>query len=184
MTTPSADPTAPSQDAPSAGPQRLVLLVVAITLGGFATCAAYNLWPRGQRVGALDLTAPDPRLTVTVAAGSTLSFRLDTVVTAPFPSDSGRSLRNATCEALGASTIVLTDTLPGGQSVQARCPAYDGRFVSADSRGDVVAVDGIPVTCTLGPLSAGAHTLTARIAWARGLRARVATLEVRETRPR
>jgi len=161
-----------------------VLLIMALVVGGIGTCAAYSLWPRGQRVGALDLTAATPSLTVTLAEGSTLSFRLDTVVTAPFPARDGRSFRNATYDALGASTLTLTDTPARGESEVTTCPAYDGRFVSADNSGNVVTINGIPVTCSFGRLAAGPHTLTARIVWARGLRAQVATLEVRETRPR
>jgi len=77
--------------APRSGssPGLLIASAFVVVLGSIGTCAAYFLAPRGERVGAIDLTAPAP-LTVNLAAPSTLSFRLEATLPAPTSENSSR----------------------------------------------------------------------------------------------
>src|SRR5262245_61863474 len=47
----------------------LVLVPMGIVLVGIAGLAAYFLWPRGERVGAIDLRGDEPSMSVDLAAG-------------------------------------------------------------------------------------------------------------------
>ena len=159
-------------------PGLLIAGAFALVFGGIGTGAAYFLAPRGERVGAIDLAAP-AALTVNLAARSTLSFRLDATLPSPTSESSSRAKRNAVYDTLGESRLVLTATREGGARRTVRCAAYEGRFVSASDTEAEVAVTGIPLTCTFADADAGRYVITAEVAWARGVTARRASLEVR-----
>jgi len=168
-----------STAAPSNPRHALFILgAIAVVFAVIGAGAAYSLGPRGERVGAIELTAPAP-LTVNLAAPSALSFRLDATLPLPSSEPSGRSKRNAAYNTLGESRIVLTVTREGAAPRVIRCAAYDGRFVSASDTSTEVAVSGIPLTCALADASAGRYVITAQATWARNMRVRRASLEVR-----
>lgn len=152
---------------------------IVVALGAIGTCAAYVLAPRGEHVGAMDLMTA-PTLTFDLARRSALSFRLDATLPAPTGGDSARARRNEVYDTLGASRIVLTLRRQGAAPRVVRCPAYEGRFVTADDTASEVSVRGIPLSCALAGEDAGqALQVSAEVVWARGVRARRATIELR-----
>jgi hypothetical protein len=156
---------------------------MAIVLAVIGSCAAYFLWPRGQRVGAVDLLAAEPSLNVDLKQGDTLSFRLDaTVGTESGYPDSSRSRTNAVHDQLETSTIAVTLTQDGNLEASTRCGAYDGKATTSSSSETDVATSGLPLKCALVASKSGKHALTVTVAWVPA-DMRKATLEVRRQRP-
>jgi hypothetical protein len=175
--------TSPEPNKAPQNPALLVLAVIAIFLAVIGSCAAYFLWPRGQRVGAMDLLAAEPSLDVELKKGDTLSFRLDaTVGTESGYPDSSRSRTNAVHDQLEASFITVTLMHDGNPEASTQCGAYDGKATTSSSSETDVATSGLPLKCSLLASKAGKHTLTASVAWVPA-DMRKATLEVRRQRP-
>lgn len=160
----------------------MVLVPIGICLAVIASLAAYALWPRGERVGQLDLHAATPRLEIALAAGDTLNFRLDaTVGTASGYPNSSSSRTNQVHEELERSKLTVQLTLNGAVVGSTTCGGYDGKATTTSSSSDDVATSGLPLRCRLVATAKGRHTLDARFAWVpRDVRA--ATLEVRRQR--
>jgi hypothetical protein len=161
----------------------MVLVPMGICLAVIASLSAYFLWPRGERIGRVDLRAAAPRLDVDLSAGDTLSFRLDATVgtTSGYP-NSSRSRTNAVHDELAASKVTVDLTLNGAAAGSTTCGAFDGKATTTSSGSDDVDTSGLPLRCTLLARNAGKHQLSARVAWVpRDVRA--ATLEVRRQRP-
>ena len=161
----------------------MVLVPMAICLAVIASLAAYFLWPRGERIGRLDLRMVEPRLDVDLAAGDTLSFRLDATVgtTSGYP-NSSRSRTNTVHDELASSKVTVDLALNGVAAGSTTCGAFDGKATTSSSGSDDVATSGLPLRCTLLARKAGKHQLSARVAWV-PLDLRAATLEVRRQRP-
>jgi len=162
-------------------------LLIPITIGIFVTViaslAAYHFWPRGHRIGTMDLRAEESSLRVDLAAGDTLSFRFDvvTVGTASGYPDSSRGRTNAVHDELAASQLTVTLARAGVPDLSARCGAFDGKATTTSRSSDDVASSGLPLRCSLVAQATGEHTLTARVAWM-PKDVRRATLEVRRQR--
>lgn len=141
---------------------------MAIVWAGIASLAAYFLWPRGERVGVLDLRDEGSRLGVELAAGDTLSFRLDVTVgtTKGYDPDSSRSRSNAVHEELEASEITVDLALEGNAGISTKCGAYDGKATTVSSTDDEVDSSGLPLRCSLVASAPGKYTLTSRVVWA------------------
>src|SRR5688572_21746088 len=123
---------------------------MAIVLAGIASLAAYFLWPRGERVGVLDLRAAAPSLDLELAAGDSLSFRLDvTVATASGYPDSSRSRSAAVHEELEASKISAELALDGAAAGSTTCGAYDDKATTVSSSSQEVESSGLPLRCSL-----------------------------------
>ena len=169
--------------SPPSGSALMVLVPMGICLAVIASLAAYFLWPRGERIGQLDLRAAAPQLGVDLAAGDTLSFRLDAKVgtTSGYP-NSSRSRTNAVHDELAASKVTVELTLNGAAVGSTTCGAYDGKATTSSSSSDDVATSGLPLRCKLLARNAGKYQLSARVAWVPG-DIRAATLEVRRQRP-
>jgi hypothetical protein len=179
------DPRAMTSPEPTAprNPAVLVLVPMAIVLAVIGSCAAYFLWPRGQRVGSVDLLASEPSLRVELKPGDRLSFRLDvTVGTKSGYPDSSRGRSNAVHDQLETSIITVTLAQDGEPATTTKCGAYDGKATTVSSNSDDVESSGLPLTCSLIASKAGKHTLTTRVAWVPAdlIKAR---LEVRRQRP-
>jgi hypothetical protein len=159
----------------------LVLVPMAIVLAIIASFATCLLWPRGQRVGTLDVTTPTS-LDVDLKAGDTLSFRLDVIVgtVSGYP-NSSRSRSNAVHEQLKASAVTLTLAQGSDPEVTTRCGAYDDKATTGSSSPDNVESSGLPLRCSLKAIKPGRHTLTASVAWVPE-DVRKASLEVRRQR--
>ena len=146
---------------------------------GLATCLAIYIWPKGERVGDVDLQAPASALALDLSAGDALHFRVAvTVGTNAYPGSS-RARRDAIYERLRASAITIFDAGPGGAALSTTCFAYDGKSTSSSGSSSEVSMTGIPITCTLAALAAGRHTIKAKVAWAMNAEIHAATLEVR-----
>jgi hypothetical protein len=160
----------------------MVLVPIGICLAAIASLAAYALWPRGERVGQLDLRAAAPRLEVALAAGDTLNFRLDATVgtTSGYPNSSS-SRTNQVHEELERSNVTVELALDGTPISSTTCGAYDGKATTTSSSSDDVATSGLPLRCKLVAKAKGKHTLSTRVAWA-ARDVRVAKLEVRRQR--
>jgi hypothetical protein len=159
----------------------MVLVPIGICLAIITSLAAYFLWPRGERIGQLDLRAAAPQLDVDLAAGDTLNFRLDATVRNRDYPNSSRSRTNAAHDQLAASKLTVELTLNGAAVGSATCGAFDGKATTTSSGSDDVATSGLPLRCTLRARSAARYQLRARVAWVpRDVRA--ATLEVRRER--
>jgi hypothetical protein len=144
----------------------LVLVPMGIVLAGIASLAAYFLWPRGERVGTLDLRNPATSLDVTLAAGDKLNFRLDVTVgtTSGYP-DSSRSRSNAVHDELEASKLAVDLGLGGNVTGSTTCGAFDGKATSGSSSSDEVESSGLPLRCSLVARAAGKYTLSTRVVW-------------------
>lgn len=155
---------------------------MAVFLAVVASCAAYFLWPRGERVGAVDLRAAAPSLEVTLKTGDTLSFRLDATVSTErgYP-NSSRSRTNAVHDQLEASVITASLALDGKPEASTQCGAYDGKATTSSSSETDVATSGLPLSCSLVARSAGRHSLSVGVTWV-PQDIRKATLEVRRQR--
>jgi len=161
--------TPPAPEAPPApkSPSSLV----GVTIAGFVviigSCAAYHLWPRGERLGVIDLR-DSPTLSVDVAAGDKLTFRLDTITVGTksgYP-DSSRSRTNQVRDELQASVITVTSVGSDGASkASTECGAFAGKSTTGSSDTDTVTSSGHPLDCSLDVPTAGAYTLTAKVAW-------------------
>ena len=159
----------------------MVLLPIGICLAIITSLAAYFLWPRGERIGQLDLRAAAPQLEVDLAAGDTLNFRLDATVRSSDYPNSSRSRTNAVHDELAASKITVELTLRGAAVGSATCGAFDGKATTTSSGSDDVATSGLPLRCRLRASRAAKYQLRARVAWVpRDVRA--AMLEVRRER--
>ncbi|MBK8212376.1 MAG: hypothetical protein IPK71_01385 [Myxococcales bacterium] len=169
-----ADPSPPRS---SKNPAGAIVAGIVIFGGIIAALASHYLGPKGERVGELDLVKASS-VPLELTTPRTLNFRLDvTVVTGP--QGSSRSARDAVYEKLAASSITVSDTVPKGSPArETTCAAFDGKSTSASSSTNEVEIHGIPVVCSLA-LPAGHHDLTAKVAWAKDLQVRSATLEVR-----
>ena len=164
-------------------PALLVLVPMAIVLAVIGSCAAYFLWPRGQRVGAVDLLATEPGLKVDLKKGDTLSFRLDaTVGTETGYPDSSRSRTNAVHDQLETSIITVTLTKDGSPQASTQCGAFDGKATTSSSSETDVETSGLPLRCGLVASQPGKHALAVSVAWV-PKDMRKATLEVRRQRP-
>lgn len=170
---------------PSAAPRSPALLVfvtMAVFLAVIASFAACMLWPRGQRVGALNLRAASPDLRVDLQRGDTLSFRLDvTVGTASGYPDSSRGRSNAVHDQLKRSIITVTLAQDGDPGTSAQCGAYDDKATTGSSGETEVESSGLPLRCSLVANKPGKHTLSASVVWVPE-DVRKATLEVRRQR--
>lgn len=171
------------ESAPSPkNPAILVVAAIGIFLAAIGSLAAYFLWPRGERVGILNLREGTPVVSVDLGAGDTLNFRLDVVVgtTSGYP-DSSRSRSNAVHEQLESSEIAVALMQSGSSVVSARCGAYDGKATTVSSSSDEVDSTGLPLACKLKAEKAGKYTLEARTKWV-PKDVRAAKLEVRRQR--
>jgi hypothetical protein len=171
---------------PSAAPRNPALIVFAaigIFLTVIASFAAYFLWPRGQKVGVVDLLAAEPSLSVDLKAGDRLSFRIAAVIVGTdggYPdSSSGRS--NAVHDQLESSVVTVSLAPDGGPEASAQCGAYDGKATTGSSSETEVHSSGLPLRCSLVAAKAGKHTLAVSVAWVPD-DMRKATLEVRRER--
>lgn len=174
--------TSPEPSAKQTNPAFVVFAAIGIFVAVVGSCAAYFLWPRGQRVGALDLRATTPSLSVDLRPGDTLSFRLDaTVGTEHGYSDSSRSRTNAVHDQLEKSILTVALAQDGNAVSNAQCGAYDGKATTSSSSTTDVATSGLPLKCKLVAAKAGKHTLTASVVWVPE-DVRKATLEVRRQR--
>jgi hypothetical protein len=149
-------------------PASLVFVAFALFFAIFGSCAAYFLWPRGDRLGAIDLRADTPTLSIDVGSGDKLSFRIDTITvgtTSGYP-DSSRSRSNKVQEELQASKITITSVGKDGVSkATTECGAYAGKLTTGSSDADSVKKSGLPLDCSLEVEKAGVYTLTAKVAW-------------------
>jgi len=166
-----------------ASPAILVPIAIATFLAVIGSCAAYFLWPRGEKVGSLDLRAAAPSLSVELRKGDTLSFRIDTVTvgTASGYPDSSRSRTNAVHDQLEDSIITATLALDGNTEASTQCGAFDGKATTSSSSETDVETSGLPLRCALVATKPGKHTLSASVVWV-PQDVRKATLEVRRQR--
>lgn len=172
----------PEPSKAPANPALLVLIPIALFLIVIGSCAAYFLWPRGEKIGAVDLLATTPALSVELRTGDRLSFRLDaTVGTANGYPDSSRSRTNAVHDQLEQSIITITLAQDGSADASTQCGAYDGKATTSSSSETDVATSGLPLKCSLVAAKPGKHTLTASVTWTPEDMRR-ATLEVRRQR--
>ncbi|HMJ11871.1 MAG TPA: hypothetical protein VK524_10685 [Polyangiaceae bacterium] len=174
-----------AEPAPPPAPRNPALLIVGaigVFLVVIASFAAYFLWPRGERVGVLDLRAAAPSLGVDLAAGDTLNFRLDVTVgtNSSYP-DSSRSRTNAVHDQLQASAVTASLVRDGSAPSSTQCGAFAGKATTVGSGSDDVASSGLPLDCSLKAPAAGRYTLTVRVAWV-PKDIREAKLEVRRQR--
>jgi len=165
---------------------RSPMLLVPIAFGLFVAVigsgAAYFLWPRGQRVGVVDLRAAAPSLDLDLKAGDRLRFRLDvTVGTENGYPNSSRSRSNAVHDQLGSSVITATLAQDGNPQASTQCGAYDGKVTTGSNNSTDVESSGLPLKCSLVATKAGKHTLAVSVAWVPA-DIRKAKLEVRRQR--
>lgn len=146
----------------------MVLGPIAVFVAIIGSCAAYYLWPRGDRLGAVDLRADTPTLSIDVGAGDKLSFRMDTITVGTingYP-DSSKSRANKVREELQASVITITSVEKDGASkASTECGAFAGKLTTGSSDADSVKSSGLPLDCSLEVQKAGVYTLTAKVAW-------------------
>jgi hypothetical protein len=141
---------------------------MAIVLAGIASLAAYFLWPRGERVGVLDLRDAASSVGVELAAGDTLTFHLDVIVgttSGGYPTDSSRSRRNVVHEQLEASKISVDFALEGNAGSATTCAAFDGKATTGSSDDEKVESSGLPLRCSFKARTPGKYTLTTRVVW-------------------
>lgn len=164
-----ADPPSPTPAAAdSKGPKHLVLGVIVTFVAIIGSCAAYYLWPRGERLGAIDLRSDTPTLSIDVGAGDKLNFRIDTITVGTksgYP-DSSRSRSNKVHEELKASVLTITAVGNDGASkASTECGAYADKATTGSSDPDHVKSSGLPLDCVIDVPKAGVYTVTAKVAW-------------------
>lgn len=163
-------------------PARIVFAAIAMFLVVIGSFAAYFLWPRGQRLGAIDLLNA-PSMDVELQPGDTLSFRLDVSVGTEhgYP-NSSRGRSNAVDDELAKSIVTVTLARDGNPKGTTQCGAFDGKATTGSSSSSEVTTSGLPLRCSLVATEPGKHVLTADVAWVPKVM-RKATLEVRRERP-
>jgi hypothetical protein len=176
---PSPEPTPPKS------PASLVFGAFAIFFVIIGSCAAYFLWPRGDRLGAIDLRADKPTLSIDVASGDKLNFRIDTTTVGTtgggYP-NSSRSRINKVQDELQASRITITSIGNDGVSkASTDCGAFAGKATTGSNDADSVTSSGLPLDCSIDVEKAGVYTLTAKVAWV-PKDVREAILEVRRVK--
>lgn len=138
----------------------LASLVVSVLIGGpILVC----VWPRGEKVGQLDLLTEGAKLKVPTRAHGRLLFRLDVQ---PGGKVTTAKLRN--------SSLSIELVLDGAK-VSTSCAAYSGVAMMSSPN----SVKGIMIGCELPTDSASGGELTARATWVSGFRPGQALLEVR-----
>lgn len=148
-------------------PGSLVFGAIAIFVAIIGSCAAYYLWPRGERLGVIDLRADSPTLSIDVAAGDKLNFRIDTITVGTksgYP-DSSRPRSNKVHEELQASVLTITSVGSDGSKASTECGAFAGKSTTGSSDPDNVKSSGLPLDCSLEVPKAGVYTLTAKVVW-------------------
>src|SRR5688572_10920024 len=157
-----------------------VLATIAIFVAIIGSCAAYFLWPRGERLGDIDLRAESSKLSIDVGSGDKLNFRIDTITVATnsgYPNSSS-SRTNKVQEELEASKITIASVGNDGSKASTECGAFAGKSTTGSSESESVTSSGIPLDCSLVVPKTGVYTLTATVAWVPE-DVRVAILEVR-----
>ena len=149
-------------------PRALIFVAFALATMIIGSCAAYYLWPRGDRLGAIDLRAATPSLSIDVGDGDKLTFRIETVsvgTVSGYPSSS-RSRTNSVEEELRASKISITCVGSDGV-VQAttECGAFAGKSTRGSSDGERIRKSGVPLDCSLAVPKAGVYAVSAKVAW-------------------
>lgn len=162
---PSPTPAAPDPK----GPAHLVLGVIVTFVAIIGSCAAYYLWPRGDRLGVIDLRSDAPTISIDVGAGDKLNFRIDTITVGTksgYPDNSSRSRTNKVREELQASVVTITAVGNDGTSkASTECGAYAGKSTTGSSDDDSVRSSGHPLDCSIEVPKTGVYTLTAKVAW-------------------
>jgi hypothetical protein len=133
-------------------------------IGGFAIVLfgviAFFVWPRGKRIGEIDLLADDASTVVAVKAGARLVFRMDV---GPGGTTAEYKLRESKI------TIAVED---GASST---CDAYPGAAMSESPSG----WEGMVLSCEIRLSKSGDAKVRATAQWAQGFRPSKAMLEVR-----
>jgi hypothetical protein len=145
---------------PRRGGALRVIAPVVVMIALITTPLAYCLWPRGEKIGSIDLTSKDPSLPVTLTAGTRLVFRLDF---APNTKVVARRLREST---------IMVEIVDGAPTEKATCPAYEG--------SSMTGLSGIPLSCELRIARSGPVRLRAKGQWHSELEPESAMLEVRQ----
>lgn len=162
-----ADEATSPEPKKSIGPL-MIFGAFAIFFAVFGSCAAYFLWPRGDRVGAIDLRAEPPTLSVDVGAGDKLNFRIDTITvgTTSAYGDSSRSRSNKVHAELKASRMTITAvTADGVSKLSTECGSFADKATTGSTETDSVKSTGLPLDCALVVEKAGLYTVTAKVAW-------------------
>jgi hypothetical protein len=164
-----AEPVEPSP-APKNNPSLLIFGAFATVFAILGTCGVYFLWPRGERVGAIDLKGGPPTLSVDVGSGDKLNFRIDTITVGTtgsgYPTDSSKSRMYKVEEELERSLITVTAVGNDGVSKEStECRGYAGKSTTGSSESDSATKSGIPLDCSLHVEKGGVYTLTAKVAW-------------------
>lgn len=160
---------APAPTPPAKSPALIVFGAIAIVGVVIGTCGAYYLWPRGDRIGTIDLREGSPTLDVDVGAGDKVSFRFEriTVGTNGSYPNSSRSRTNQVHDELRASRIVITAARSGGtESLTTDCGAFAGKASTGSNDTDSVTTSGVPLDCALMIEKAGPYKLSAKVTWA------------------
>lgn len=154
--------------APKNAPATLVIGTFALAFVIIGSCATYYLWPRGDRLGAIDLRADGSTLSLDAGAGDRLSFRIDTITVGTangYPDNSSRSRANRVEEELQASKVVVTLVRSDGSKTSTECSAFAGKSTTGSTDADSVQKSGMPLDCALAVEKAGSHTLSAKVTW-------------------
>lgn len=149
---------------PSVG-KTVVGLLIIVALAGTLTFA---LWPRGEKVGVIQLATGSGSLAVERRQGSSLLFRLDL-------EDGGRVVQRH----LEKSTVTVELEEDGKRTGTSTCPAYSGRAAAGGKTG----MSGIVLDCRLPMHGAGSANVHARVSWEPGFNPKGAVLEVRREGP-
>ena len=146
----------------------MVLGVIAFFFALIGSCAAYFLWPRGERVGAIDLRGDSLTLSTEVGAGDKLNFRIDTITvgTTSAYGDSSRSRSNKVQAELKASMMTVTAvTADGASKLSTECGLFADKATTGSTESDSVKSNGLPLDCVLVAEKGGLYTITAKVTW-------------------
>lgn len=158
----SSDSTAPHEPFPVG--KIVAVVLIPCTFFGFI---GFMVWPRGDKLGTIDLGAKAGSLAVDANRGAELNFRLDV-------EPGGRSVEKR----LRSSSIAV-ELEQGGKTTTTSCKAYDGKVMSSGSWG----MTGVVLECRLPVKESGKGTVRANATWASGFTPTQAVLEVRRSDP-
>jgi hypothetical protein len=172
-------PQPPQSKSPKVvlGAIAFVCLLFAAGLGAFVY---YMVRPRGERVGALSLGAPQAALVVEGKPGDSLVFRVDARIGLPQGIlGNDEELERRASQQLGSSLLTVRATAPSGQERSSTCAVYKGRAMSTTTTPGALSRSGMLNDCLIAVDEAGPWQLRGSVAWSSDLVLHSASLEVR-----
>lgn len=153
--------------------------IVGAALVALMAWAIANNQTDGEPVGRIDLVARTGSMSLDLAPGDVLHFRLDGVFVTP--PGGAKERRSDLGMALRASTLKVHLAEASGAIRETTCAAYVGGGRLGPIRETTIE-QSMVTECELRVATAGRHTVSATVAWANGVVTHASSVQVNVAR--